>query len=253
MLCTGQDHHPNPTSTLGILHMMPPTSNPTAEAQLLREEVVPENVYPLQLLPESQVHRIDNSPFPAPIVQPQALGDKSPHLQQNRFGDCPHCSQIWLTHCKCIFKTSFVSDSKENGQRQLNMSFQELEKHIQEHWVASGTSCCLCQDHFSNHLLVLQLLSKVNLEDPRHFQIGMDLRQGVIELREHVREKHGFQRGQGSCEEKYKIGRVGDGYCVTQLSGKHGVGRTAHGLSHTYGSGARMGGLCDESGKYQGN
>ena len=82
------------------------------------------------------------------------------------------------------------------------MSFQELRKHIAEHWAVSGGSCCLCQDHFSDHLLALQLLSKVNSDDPMDWQVRMELKQGVSAIRKHVREKHVFQRGQRVCGRK---------------------------------------------------
>ena len=176
-----------------MLHAVSPTSVPTAQAQILREDVAPE-----ELVPGTQAHRIDNLSFSPPTAQSrclQVLGDNPFHPQQNHFGEdeCPYCSQIWLTHCECIFETSIgTQNCREvyNCQHQLHTSFQELKKHIQEHWVASGTSCCLCQNHFSHHLLDLQLLSKVNSEDPRHWQIRMDLRQGVFALRKHVRDRH---------------------------------------------------------------
>ena len=170
---------------------MSPTSTPTAVAQLLQEGIAPKNLYPLQLFPEARVHQTDNSHLPPPIIQagwPQVPGDNPPHPQQDRSGkdeSCPHCSEIWLKHCECIFETSI--DLKINGQHQLKSSFQELKKHIQEHWAASGTSCYICQDHFSNHLLALQLLPEVNLG---HGEFRVELRQGVVAFREHVREKH---------------------------------------------------------------
>ena len=192
ILCT-RHPHPGPTPRLSTRHAMSPASKPTAVAQFLQGGV-PKHVYPLQQLPEAQVHQADNSHVPPPTIQarcPQALGNNQPYLQQNHSGDCPHCSRLWLAHSECIFEASIATqDCNENGQHRLRTSFQELKVHVQEHWIASGTSCCLCQDHFSDHLLALQLLSKVNLEDPRHWQIRMDLRQGVSVFRKHVRERH---------------------------------------------------------------
>ncbi|RPB19964.1 hypothetical protein L211DRAFT_895538 [Terfezia boudieri ATCC MYA-4762] len=189
----------------GILHEMSLNSKKaTAEAQMLQEDVSPKNVCLVQL-PETQAYQLSNSLFPSPTVQTRYswVVDDYP-LQQNRSREdesCPHCSELWFTHCECIFSMrSITQDCKENGQHQLHTSFQELKKHIQEHWVASGASCCLCQNHFSDHLLDLQLLSKVNAEDPRQWQIGLELREGVFAFRKHIREKHELRRGQGGCE-----------------------------------------------------
>ncbi|KAF8427025.1 hypothetical protein EV426DRAFT_707266 [Tirmania nivea] len=202
IICTRQGPHLDSISAPVIPHTISLTSKPTTEAQQLQEDVSPKDVYPLQLLAKAQVHQIHNSPFPPPTVQaqcPRVLDDNPLHLQQNSFGDesCPHCSQLWFTHCECIFATSLVTrDCKEKGPHQLHASFQELKNHIQEHWIESGASCCLCQNLFSDHLLDLQLLPKVNSEDPRHWQIRMDLRQGVFAFRKHVREKHELRRGE---------------------------------------------------------
>ena len=99
---------------------MSPTPEATGVAQLLQGGAVPGNVNnPLQLLPESQVHRIDNSPLPLPTVQAmcsQVLGDNPPHLQLDRSGGCPHCSRLWLTHSECIFEAGIIiQDGKENA------------------------------------------------------------------------------------------------------------------------------------------
>ena len=143
--------------TPGIPHTVSPTSpKPTAEAQLLQEDASPKNVSPMQLFPESQAYQVDNSRSPRPTVQarhPQALANNLHHVQQDRFGEdesCPQCSQFWFIHCECIFATT--QDCEGNGQHPLHTSFQNLKRHIQEHWAASGTPCCLCQNHFSKQI-----------------------------------------------------------------------------------------------------
>lgn len=160
---------------------------PTAQAMLLPEGAISKSAFP-QPLPSERVGALVSPSTISPTYS-QVLGSNSLHLQRDILGQhepCPHCSQLWLAHSECIF----VTGNGTQERKELHSSFQELKSHIQGHWLLSSTPCSVCQDYFFYHLLTLQLLQNVNLQDLRSGQIKMALRQEVMELRKHVRENH---------------------------------------------------------------
>ncbi|KAF8427028.1 hypothetical protein EV426DRAFT_591265 [Tirmania nivea] len=176
---------------IDLLPGFPQTISHFSEPTAVAGDATPETASASQILPENLVQ---NS-VSLPTIQtpwPQVLDSNQFRLQQNsleQYKPCSDCPQLWLSHCECIFASCNVShDFKENDL--LHRSFQDLKRHIQEHWIGSGISCSVCQNHFFYHLLNLQLLSKANAEDLRHSQIRMDFRQDVITFRNHVRENH---------------------------------------------------------------